>query len=93
MIIIRTYVPENHESFQSRGEENEDRRWKVAYDPNQDYGKLYESDARQGHVNCFDKVSLKIRVWYLVKASREQEVADCVRAETLKAEIEIARFS
>jgi hypothetical protein len=29
----------------------------------------------------------------LVKASREQEVGDCVCAETLKAEIEIARFA
>jgi hypothetical protein len=29
----------------------------------------------------------------LVKASREREAGDCVCAEALKAEIEIARFS
>jgi hypothetical protein len=60
-MIRRTYVPENHDSFQARGEEHEDRRWKVAYDPNKDYGELCQGDGRHTHVDSFDDVSLKIR--------------------------------
>jgi hypothetical protein len=54
---------------------------------------LCHRDCWHAHVDAFDNVSLKIRERYLVKASCKQEASGYVRGETLKAEIEIARFS
>ena len=36
MTVIRTYVLENDDSLQARGEEREDRWWEVANDPNKE---------------------------------------------------------
>jgi hypothetical protein len=38
--VIRTYGLENHDSLQARGEEHEDRWWKVANDPNKEHREL-----------------------------------------------------
>jgi hypothetical protein len=37
MTTIQTYSPENDVSLYTRGEEHEDRWWKVAYDPSKDW--------------------------------------------------------
>ena len=54
MTIIRTYGPENHDSFQARVEEHEDRWWKVANEPNKEHRELRQSDGRHAHVDSFD---------------------------------------
>ena len=61
MTAIRTYVPENHDSFQARGEEHEDRWREVANDPNKEHRELCQGDARHAHVDSFDNVTLKPR--------------------------------
>ncbi len=61
MTVIRTYVPENHESFQARGEEHEDRWWKVANDPNKEHRELCQRNGRHAHVDSFDNVTFEIR--------------------------------
>ncbi len=61
MTVNQTYSPENHESFQTRGEDHEDRRWKVANDPNKDHRELCQRDGRHARADCFNNVSLKIR--------------------------------
>jgi hypothetical protein len=93
MTDIQTYIPENYESLQARGEDHEDRWWKVAYAPDKDSRELCQCDVRHAYVPSFNNVSLKVRERHLVKASREQEIGNCVCAETLKAEVEIARFA
>jgi hypothetical protein len=60
MTVIRTYGPENYESFQARGEEHENRWWKVANHPNKEHRKLCQRDGRHAYVEYFDNVSLKI---------------------------------
>ena len=60
MTVIQTYCPENHDSLQARGEGSEDRRWKVAYDPDKDDRKFSERDGGHAHVDSFDDISLKI---------------------------------
>ena len=77
-VVIQTYFSENHESLQGRGEDHEERWWKVAYDPKKEQRVLCHREGWHTHVNTFDNVSLKIRERYLVKASREQEVGDYV---------------
>ena len=59
--VIRTYGLENHDSLQARGEEYDDRWWKVANKPNNEHRELCQREDRQAHVDCFDNVSLKIR--------------------------------
>jgi hypothetical protein len=59
--VIQTYSPENHESFQTRGEEHEDRRWKVADHPNKEHRELCQRDSSHALVNSYDNVSFKIR--------------------------------
>jgi hypothetical protein len=61
MTVIQTYSPENYESLQARGEEHEDRRWKVVYDPDKDCRELCQRDGRHGYVDAFDNVPLKVR--------------------------------
>ena len=56
-----TYSPENHESFQARSEDHEDRWWKVAYDPNNDCSVLCHRDGGHGHIDSFDNISFEIR--------------------------------
>ena len=60
MIVIRTYGPKNDDSFQARGEEREDRWWKVANHPNKEHRELCQRDGGHAHVNSFDNVPLKI---------------------------------
>jgi hypothetical protein len=71
MTVIRAYLSENHDSFQGRGEEHEDRWWKVANHPNKEHRELCQRDGRHAHVDSCDNVSLKIKERQLVKASRE----------------------
>jgi hypothetical protein len=61
MTVISTYSPENHDSFQARGEDRENRWWKVAYEPKKDYRELCQCDGWHGCVDSYDNVSLKVR--------------------------------
>ncbi|SRR6266403_2086937 len=56
-----TYIPENHESLQARGQRHEDRWWKVVHEPDKDYRVLSQRDSRREGVDSSDNVSLKIR--------------------------------
>lgn len=59
--VIQTYPPENHESFQTRSEEHEDRWWKVADHPNKEHRKLCQRDGGHALVDSYDNVSFKTR--------------------------------
>ena len=58
--VILTYSPENHESFQTGGEEHEDRWWKVADHPNKEHRELCQCDGSHAHVGPYDNVSFEI---------------------------------
>ena len=61
MTVIQTYVLENHKSLQARDDGNEDRRWEVVYEPNEDWRELSNRDGRREIVDSSDKVTLEIR--------------------------------
>jgi len=61
MTVIQTYVLENHKSLQAWGDGNEDRRWEVVYEPNEDWRELSKRNGRREIVDSSDKVTLKTR--------------------------------